>query len=94
MCLVNCGLIVLQNDMFVIVDSYDSISSKLDLKERFATALSRAGTSVTVTSITNSIAFFLGATSLLPAVKAFCIYAGFGIIFDYCFQVNIRARCL
>jgi hypothetical protein len=53
--------------MFVIVGSWKNltlIESKLPLVQRMALTLKRAGVSVTVTSITDIVAFAIGASTV------------------------------
>lgn len=45
---------------------------KLEPRERVAAAMASAGTSITVTSLTDLIAFLAGSYSSIPVVKAFC----------------------
>ena len=76
------------DDMFVIVNAYDLTSEKLPVPERIALALAEAGSSVTVTSLTDILAFFIGSFTALPALRCFSIYAAFACLFDYLFQVR------
>ncbi|VDI58158.1 Hypothetical predicted protein [Mytilus galloprovincialis] len=74
------------DDMFVIVGALKNLSDeqqKLPLNERIGKALRHSGASITVTSLTDIMAFFIGATTLLPALRSFCIFAAFGIIALY-----------
>ena len=53
--------------MFVIVESWKNltwIENKLPLAQRMALTLKRAGVSVTVTSITDIVAFAVGASTV------------------------------
>ena len=55
------------DDMFVIVGSMKSLSDeqkKLPLHERIGRTLRHAGASITVTSLTDIVAFFIGATTV------------------------------
>lgn len=77
------------DDMFVIVQSWDTLSPKdqaLSLQERFGKTLSHSGVAITITSITDVVAFAIGGTTVLPALKSFCLYASVGIVAIYWFQ--------
>ena len=53
-----------------------------------------AGTSITLTSVTDAVAFALGTTTSFPALKYFCIYAAIGIMLDFWFQISLFTACL
>ena len=53
---------------------------------RFGITMNHAGVAVTITSITDLFAFAIGATSVMPGMQSFCIYAAIGIFFIYIFQ--------
>lgn len=42
--------------------------------------MSHAGPSITITSVTNVVAFFVGATTKLIALRSFCVYAAMCIV--------------
>jgi Niemann-Pick C1 protein len=55
------------DDMFIIVQALDDLSpaeKQLSVPERVGRALKHAGTSVTVTSLTNIVAFAVGANTV------------------------------
>ena len=55
------------DDMFVIVQCWNNLSpseSKRSLQERMGLTLQHAGVSITVTSITDVVAFAIGATTV------------------------------
>ena len=77
------------DDMFVIMQSWETLSpeeKKLDLVTRFGLTMKHAGAAITVTSITDVIAFGIGGMTVLPALQSFCIYASVGIIATFLFQ--------
>lgn len=58
--------------MFVIVESWKNltyIERKLSLVQRMALTLKRAGVSVTVTSVTDVVAFAVGASTVIEVLK-------------------------
>ena len=77
------------DDMFVIMQSFHTLTleeKKLGLVERFGRTMKHAGAAITVTSITDVIAFGVGGFTVLPALQSFCIYASVGIIATFIFQ--------
>lgn len=80
------------DDAFVIVNAFDrertaarSTETNTDLAIRSGKALARAGASITVTSLTDMVAFGISASSSLPALASFCGYASIGIFFLWLF---------
>ena len=45
--------------------------------------MKHAGVAITITSVTDLLAFGIGATSVLPALGSFCTYASIGIFSIY-----------
>ena len=56
------------DDIFVIVNGIDQQDHQSDAKRRFIKMMKCSGPSITITSFTNILAFFLGATSSLKAL--------------------------
>lgn len=82
------------DDAFIITSEFDRTPSTLPVRERIAHALSHAGVSITITSITDVVAFGIGSSTILPALSSFCIYAAIGVMFDFLFQVTFFVACL
>ena len=77
------------DDMFVIVQCRNTLSEKeksLPVVERIGCSMAHAGVAITITSITDFIAFGVGATTSLPALRSFCVYASIGILVIFFFQ--------
>jgi predicted RND superfamily exporter protein len=86
------------DDAYVIMGEYANTAGSP--QDRVVKALTKAGTSIAVTSVTDMVAFAAGVSSTLPALRDFCIFAAFGILFDFAFQCTFfvailyyRARC-
>lgn len=82
------------DDMFVLVTSIDQTDPTASVETRLKVGMMNAGTSVTITSLTNGLAFFLGMTSSLTALQSFCFFAGLGIIFLYISSITIFTSLL
>ena len=78
------------DDMFVIVQSFDNVvtDNKDDLVERFGQGMKKAGVAITITSLTDFLAFGISATSELPILTSFCLYAAFGVVFVFVFMAT------
>ena len=50
--------------------------------------LSGTGVSISITSVTDAVAFILGTTSQLPALSTFCGFAAIGICADFLLQAS------
>ncbi|XP_052073825.1 NPC1-like intracellular cholesterol transporter 1 isoform X1 [Mytilus californianus] len=85
------------DDMFVIVEAWKNLThveQKLSLVQRMALTLKRAGVSVTVTSVTDIVAFAVGASTVIPGLSGFCIYAALGIFALFLLQSTFFVACL
>lgn len=79
------------DDMFVIVQCWynlDKTERRQELQERVGLALRHAGVAITITSLTDFVAFAIGASTVLPALQSFCIYCAIGIVALYAFQAT------
>ncbi|KAG7374017.1 Patched family protein [Nitzschia inconspicua] len=83
------------DDAFVIANAFDrerkvprSQEVNESLAKRTGRALARAGSSITVTSLTDFVAFAISASSVLPALASFCAYAAISIFFLWIFAAT------
>ncbi|XP_064106507.1 NPC1-like intracellular cholesterol transporter 1 [Macrobrachium nipponense] len=82
------------DDMYVIVASWKAAGNKDTIKSKARDALRHAGVAVTVTSLTDAVAFLIGATTQVPALCWFCIYAATGVFIVYCLQCTVFVAAL
>ena len=80
------------DDSFVIANAFNrerkvarKDESDEDIAVRAGRALARAGASITVTSLTDLVAFAISTSSSLPALSSFCGYAAICILFLWIF---------
>ena len=71
------------DDMFVMCNAVDQTDLKAPAFTRIHKALGHAGPAITITSMTNALAFAFGALSSLEALKSFCLFASMCIVFLY-----------
>ena len=79
---------------FVITNAFDTTSKKGTVPHRMRDALAHAATSVTVTSLTDFVAFAISTSSALPALSSFCMYAAVTIAVLFGLQVTFFAASL
>lgn len=53
-----------------------------------------AAVSITLTSITDALAFGIGAVSTFRSITLFCAYSGVAVLFSYVYAVTFFAACL
>lgn len=85
------------DDMFVLMGALSNLEpeeQQYDLPKKMGDVLRHAGVSVTVTSITDFVAFGIGATTVLPSLQSFCIYAALGILALYFLQTVFFTACM
>ena len=79
------------DDMYVIVNTIDQTPMHLTANERFRIGLTLAGPSITITSVTDGIAFFLGSFTPLPGLESYCMFCGFCVFMLYLSFLTIFA---
>ena len=79
------------DDMFVLSSAVDQTDATQSVSTRMKIGMMHAGSSITITSLTNIIAFLLGATGSLNALASFCFFAALGILCLYFSTISIFA---
>ncbi|CAD7971283.1 unnamed protein product [Amoebophrya sp. A120] len=85
------------DDAFVLVSEYNrvmKIHPDFTLEEKIGKIVKYGGMSILVTSLTDAVAFFIAATSSVPALRYFCFYAAFSVTFCFLFQLTFFVPCL
>lgn len=76
------------DDAFIIANAYRLEDPNKTVQQRTADALGHAGVSITVTSITDFVAFMIGSSTILPALSSFSIWAAIGVVAVFGYQVT------
>jgi predicted RND superfamily exporter protein len=82
------------DDAFIIMGSYSRTDPRLDPVERIRLAIDDIGISITLTSLTSTLAFALGINSRIPAVYWLFYYAAPSVIFVYGYQLTFFVACI
>lgn len=79
------------DDMFVINACWSTVCEsdpKKSLPVKVGLTMKHAGVSIVITSFTDIVALLIGAITILPSLKSFCIYAAVGVFFIFCFTIT------
>uniref|UniRef100_A0A0N5ALF7 SSD domain-containing protein n=1 Tax=Syphacia muris TaxID=451379 RepID=A0A0N5ALF7_9BILA len=82
------------DDTFLMLAAWHETSRKLSVEDRIEAAMKHAAVSIGITSLTDAIAFIIGAIAPLPAVIYFCYYSSAAICFIFCYSLSIFVACL
>ncbi|CAC5391507.1 unnamed protein product [Mytilus coruscus] len=86
-CFVGIGV----DDMFILLSCLADTNCKDSIENRIGTTLKHGGTAITITSLTDIIAFCAGAASVFPSVRNFSWYTGCAVLSetDYRLASNV-----
>ena len=76
------------DDAFIIITAYGRTASKKDPVERVHDTINEVGVSIFMTTVTSVLAFSLGCTSSLPAIRWLCLYAFPTVAIDFIYQIT------
>ncbi len=85
------------DNIFLIVHEFERVNSSHPdeaVEDRVAKALGRMGPSILLSASTETIAFALGATVGMPAVKNFAVYAAGAVLINAILQVTMFVSVL
>ncbi|XP_038654127.1 patched domain-containing protein 3-like [Scyliorhinus canicula] len=75
------------DDMFIMLSSWQKTKVKDKVGDRLAQTYAEAAVSITITTLTDVLAFYIGILTPFRSVQSFCVYTGTTILF--CFLYNI-----
>ncbi|XP_064596791.1 NPC intracellular cholesterol transporter 1-like [Liolophura sinensis] len=78
------------DNIFILVQTYqrDVRLPSETREEQIGRILGKVGPSMMLTSLSESIAFFLGGLTNMPAVKIFSLYAAMAVLIDFLLQIS------
>lgn len=83
------------DNMFIIVRAEKEVSDKVkEAEERVALALKEVGPSIFTAAFCESLAFFVGMLTRVPALESFCLVAALGVIADFLLQITFFCAAL
>ncbi|XP_069116341.1 patched domain-containing protein 3-like [Argopecten irradians] len=82
------------DDMFILLSCLADCSTKRSIEDRIKETMRTGGVSITITSVTDFLAFAIGVTVPIGAIKNFCVYAGVTVILCYLNQLTFFVPCM
>ncbi|XP_053915939.1 patched domain-containing protein 3 [Cuculus canorus] len=79
------------DDMFIMIACWEQSlrkKEKSDVKSLLAETYAEAALSVTITTLTDVLAFFIGTWTAFPSVRSFCLYTGTAFVFCYLYTLT------
>lgn len=78
------------DDIFVMMACWRKVQTinHGTIPERMGFMLKHAGVSITVTSVTDIVAFLVGSSTVIPSLRSFCLYAAVGTLMTYIYAVT------
>lgn len=82
------------DDSFVMLAAWRQTSMQLSVPERMGKTMSDAAVSITITSVTDMVSFWIGIFSPFQSIRIFCMYSGFAVCFIFVWQITFFAGCM
>ncbi|XP_061187973.1 NPC intracellular cholesterol transporter 1-like [Saccostrea echinata] len=79
------------DNIFILVQAFqrDEALTGEELEDRIGRVLGKVGPSMLLASCAESLAFFLGALTDMPAVRVFSLYSAMAVLLDFLFQITV-----
>ncbi|XP_074544714.1 patched domain-containing protein 3 [Halichoeres trimaculatus] len=97
MTVASCPFLILGiglDDMFIMISCWQRTRVLDSVPKRLAETYKEAAVSITITTLTDALAFFLGCCSPFGSVRSFCVYAGVSICFCYLYSITFLGACM
>ncbi|XP_033735268.1 patched domain-containing protein 3-like [Pecten maximus] len=88
--LVGIGL----DDMFILLSGLADTPASNSIEDKIKQTMRTSGVAITITSLTDFLAFAVGASSVFLSVRNFCLYTGVGVLVCYMNQLMFFVPCM
>ncbi|XDV26333.1 hypothetical protein PO909_030079, partial [Leuciscus waleckii] len=82
------------DDMFIMISCWQKTEVHKDVELRLAETYKEAGVSITITTLTDVLAFYIGLMTPFRSVQSFCMYTSTALLFCYIFNITFFGACL
>ncbi|XP_067285730.1 patched domain-containing protein 3-like [Pseudorasbora parva] len=82
------------DDMFIMISSWQKTDVNKPVEIRLAETYKEAGVSITITTLTDVLAFYIGLMTPFRSVQSFCMYTSTALLFCFIFNITFFGACL
>ncbi|KAK2895622.1 hypothetical protein Q8A73_015110 [Channa argus] len=97
MTVASCPFLILGiglDDMFIMISCWQKTRVVDSVSDRLAGTYKEAAVSITITTLTDALALFLGYSSPFGSVRSFCLYAAISVCFCYLYSITFLGACM
>ncbi|XP_036375208.1 patched domain-containing protein 3-like [Megalops cyprinoides] len=76
------------DDMFILISCWQQTNVHDRVKDRLADTYKEAAVSITITTLTDALAFYIGVMTPFRSVQSFCLYTGTAVVFCYIYSIT------
>ncbi|XP_041924747.1 patched domain-containing protein 3-like [Alosa sapidissima] len=76
------------DDMFIMISCWQKTRVHDKVEDRMAETYKEAAVSITITTLTDALAFYIGLLTPFRSVQSFCMYTGTAILFCYIYNIT------
>ncbi|XP_036376000.1 patched domain-containing protein 3-like [Megalops cyprinoides] len=76
------------DDMFILISCWQQTNVHDKVEERLADTYKEAAISITITTLTDVLAFYIGLMTPFRSVRSFCLYTSTAILFCYLYSIT------
>ncbi|XP_022050987.2 patched domain-containing protein 3-like [Acanthochromis polyacanthus] len=80
--------------MFILISCWQRTRVLDNVCDRLADTYREAAVSISITTLTDALALFLGYSSPFGSVRSFCLYAGVSVCFCYFYSITFLGACM
>ncbi|XP_051577501.1 patched domain-containing protein 3-like [Myxocyprinus asiaticus] len=82
------------DDMFIMISCWQKTKVHDEVEDRLAETYKEAAVSITITTLTDVLSFYIGLLTPFRSVQSFCMYTSTAILFCYIFNITFFGSCL
>ncbi|XP_059827429.1 patched domain-containing protein 3-like [Hypanus sabinus] len=82
------------DNVFIMLASWEKTNVNDSVEERASGAYSDAATSITITTLTDILAFYIGIMTPFPSVQSFCVYTGTTVLLSFIYNITFFGAIL